>query len=159
MPTITVSAHDFMSRLTEGSKERSFPWFLPDSLVAVIVAAENFLITEPDPAAAVVGALNVFNQRPRSQYKQSDYKFLRQIAAEYGFDMWVDGDFMNFRFLLPRVPRPMSSCLGRVAGGVLTEAHEHRRARGRHPQGLDPEILRPSSPSRPAGTATPSASG
>jgi phage protein D len=106
MPTMTISAHDYMARLTEGSKERSFPWFLPDSVIAVIVAAENFLITEPDPAAAVVGALNVFNQEPRSQYKQSDYKFLRQIAAEYGFDMWVDGDFMNFRFLLPELPPP-----------------------------------------------------
>jgi phage protein D len=106
MPTITISAHDYMFRLTEGSKERSFPWFLPDSVIAVIVAAENFLITEPDPAAAIVGALNVFNQEPRSQYKQSDYKFLRQIAAEYGFDMWVDGDFMNFRFLLAGLPAP-----------------------------------------------------
>ena len=106
MPTITISAHDYMARLTEGTKERSFPWFLPDSLIAVIVAGENFLITEPDPAAAAVGALNVFNQEPRSQYKQSDYKFLRQIAAEYGFDMWVDGDFMNFRFLLPELPPP-----------------------------------------------------
>jgi phage protein D len=106
MPTVTISAHDFMFRLTEGTKERSFPWFLPDSLVAVIVAAENFLLTEPDPAAAVVGSLNVFNQEPRSQYKQSDYKFLRQIAAEYGFDMWVDGDFMNFKLLLPGLPPP-----------------------------------------------------
>jgi phage protein D len=106
MPTITISAHDYLARLTEGSKERSFPWFLPDSVIAVIVAAENFLITEPDPAAAAVGALNVFNQQPRSQYKQSDYKFLRQIAAEYGFDMWVDGDAMNFRFLLPELPPP-----------------------------------------------------
>jgi hypothetical protein len=106
MPTVTISAHDFMERLTHGVKQRAFPWFLPDSLVAVIVAAENFLITEPDPAAAVVGALNVFEQRPRYQYKQSDYKFLHRIAAEYGFDMWVDGDFMNFRFLLPGLPPP-----------------------------------------------------
>lgn len=106
MPSIAISGHDFMFRLTAGSKERSFPWFLPDSLIAVIVAAENFLLTEPDPAAAVVGVLNVFNQEPRSQYKQSDYKLLRQIATEYGFDMWVDGDFMNFRFLLPGLPPP-----------------------------------------------------
>jgi uncharacterized protein len=106
MPTITISAHDYMFRLTEGSKERSFPWFLPDSVIAVIVAGESFLITEPDRAAAVVGALNVFNHRPRSQYKQSDYDFLRQMAAEYGFDMWVDGDFMNFRFLLSELPPP-----------------------------------------------------
>ena len=106
MPTVTISAHDFMFRLTEGNKQRAFPWYLPDSLVAVIVAAENFLITEPDPAAALVGSLNIFNKRPRYQYKQSDFKFLRQIAAEYGFDMWVDGDFMNFKFLLPQLPPP-----------------------------------------------------
>lgn len=104
MPTVTVSAHDFMSRLMEGSKERAFPWYLPDSVIATIVAGENFLITEPDPAAAIVGSLNLFNQRPRYQYKQSDYKFLRQIASEYGFEMWVDGDFMNFKFLLPQLP-------------------------------------------------------
>jgi phage protein D len=106
MPTITISAHDYMLRLTEGTKQRAFPWFLPDSVVAVIVAAENFLITEPDPVSAVAGALNVFNQRPRYQYKVSDYRFLRAMAAEYGFDMWVDGDFMNFKFLRPGVPPP-----------------------------------------------------
>jgi phage protein D len=106
MPTMTISAHDFMLRLTEGTKSRAFPWYLPDSVVAVIVAAENFLITEPDPAAAITGALNVFNQRPRYQFKKSDYKFLKAMAAEYGFDMWVDGDFMNFRFLMPGVPQP-----------------------------------------------------
>lgn len=106
MPTVAVIAHDFMERLTKGVKQRAFPWFLPDSLIAVIVAAENFLITEPDPLSAVVGALNVFDQRPRYQYKQSDYKFLRRIAAEYGFDMWVDGDFMNFKFLIRELPAP-----------------------------------------------------
>jgi len=106
MPTVTASAHDFMFRLTEGTKQRAFPWYLPDSVIAGIVAGENFLITEPDPLSAAVGALNVFNQRPRSQYKQSDYQFLRAIAAEYGFDLWVDGDFLNFRLLLPGVPRP-----------------------------------------------------
>lgn len=106
MPTVGISAHDYMHRLTEGVKQRAFPWFLPDSLIAVIVAAENFLITEPDPISAVVGALNVFDRRPRYQYKQSDYKFLRRIAAEYGFDMWVDGDFMNFKFLVPELPPP-----------------------------------------------------
>jgi phage protein D len=106
MPTMGVSAHDFMFRLTKGTKQRAFPWYLPDSLVAVIVAAENFLITEPDPAAAAVGALNIFNQRPRYQYKKSDYDFLKGMAREYGFDMWVEDDFMNFKFLLPGVPEP-----------------------------------------------------
>ncbi len=105
MPTVTISAHNFMFRLTEGTKQRAFPWYLPDSVIAAIVAAENFLITDPDPAAAV-GALNLINQRPRYQYKKSDYRFLRGIAAEYGFDMWVDGDFMNFKFSLPGLPPP-----------------------------------------------------
>jgi len=106
MPSITIAAHDYMFRLTQGTKERAFPWYLPDSLIAVIVAAENFLITDPDPAAAVVGALNVFNQRPRAQYKQTDFELMRQIATQYGFDMWVDGDVMNFKFLLPGLPGP-----------------------------------------------------
>lgn len=106
MPTLTISAHNFMFRLTEGTKQRGFPWYLPDSVIAAIVAAENFLITEPDPASAAVGALNLLNQRPRYQYKKSDYRFLRGIAAEYGFDMWVDGDFMKFKFSLPGLPPP-----------------------------------------------------
>jgi phage protein D len=106
MPSVTIAAHDYMFRLTQGTKERAFPWYLPDSLIAVIVAAENFLITDPDPAAAVVGALNVFNQRPRAQYKQTDFELMRQIATQYGFDMWVDGDVMNFKFLLPGLPGP-----------------------------------------------------
>ena len=106
MPTVTISAHNFMARLTKGTKQRAFPWYLPDSVIAAIVAAENFLITEPDPAAAAVGALNLVNQRPRYQYKKSDYRFLRGIAAEYGFDMWVDGDFMNFKFAQPGLPPP-----------------------------------------------------
>src|SRR5947207_827810 len=76
MPTVTISAHNFMLRLTEGEKTRAFPWYLPDSVIAAIVAAENFLITEPDPAAAAVGALNLFKQPPRYQYKQNHYRFL-----------------------------------------------------------------------------------
>jgi uncharacterized protein len=106
MPTLVVSAHDFMQRLTKGVKTRAFPYYLPDSVIAAIVAAENFLLPFPDPAAGALGALNVFHQRPRSQYKQSDFELLRQIAAEYGFEMWVDGRVFHFRLLLPRLPPP-----------------------------------------------------
>lgn len=106
MPTVTISAHDFMFRLTKGTKTRSFPWFLPDSVIVGIVAGENFLIPQPDVAAAALGALNVFNHRPRSQHNTSDQEFLSRLAAEYGFDIWVDGDVMNFRYLLPQMPPP-----------------------------------------------------
>jgi phage protein D len=106
MPTIVVSAHDFLERLTKGAKDRSFPYYLPDSVIAAIVAAENFLLADPDPAAAAVSALNVLNQRPRSQHKKSDYDFLREIAAEYGFDMWVEDHVFHFKLLLRGLPPP-----------------------------------------------------
>ena len=110
MPTVSVVAHNFMKRLQDGTKKRSFPWYLPDALIAAIVAAENLLLTVPDPAAFGLSALGLFNQRPRSQNKgragKSDYDFLREIAAEYGFDMWVDGNFMNFKFLIREQPPP-----------------------------------------------------
>ncbi len=106
MPLLAVSAHDFMQRLTKGTKERSFPYYLPDSVIAAIVAAENFLLADPDPAAAGLSALNVLNQRPRSQHKKSDYDFLREIAAEYGFDMWVEGHVFHFKLLLRELPPP-----------------------------------------------------
>lgn len=106
MPVLLVSAHDATSRLGEGSKERGFPFYLTDSVIASIVAAENGLIALPDVAASLATGLGVFNKRPRFQHKQSDYAFLRRIAAEYGFDMWVDGLFLNFRLSLPRLPAP-----------------------------------------------------
>jgi phage protein D len=106
MPVIVVSAHDFLQRLAKGTKERSFPYYLPDSVIAAIVAAENFLLADPDPAAAALSAVNILNQRPRSQFKKSDYDFLREIAAEYGFDMWVEGHVFHFRLLLRGQPPP-----------------------------------------------------
>jgi uncharacterized protein len=106
MPTILLSAHDATRRLSEGTKQRGFPYYVTDSVIATIVAAENQLIALPDAAAALVTGLGAFNERPRFQHKQSDYDFLRRIAAEYGFDMWIDGDFLNFRLSLPGLPAP-----------------------------------------------------
>lgn len=106
MPTLAVSALGRLQRLHEGTKQRGFPYYLPDSVIATIVAAEHQLISVPDAAATVASVLNAINQRPRFQHKRSDHDFLRAIAAEYGFDMWVDGDFLNFRLLLAGLPGP-----------------------------------------------------
>ena len=106
MPTISISSHDFMHRFQEGRKDRTFPWYLPDALVASIASLENFLLPDPDPAAYAASALNMLNQRPRNQHKQSDYDLLRAIAAEYGFDMWVDGSVFHLRLSLPGLPPP-----------------------------------------------------
>jgi uncharacterized protein len=102
--TLTVSALGHLERLRKGTKQRGFPAQLPDSIIATIVAAENQLLSIPDAAATVVSALG--NERPRFQHKQNDETFLRSIAAEYGFDMWVDGDFLNFRLPVPQLPPP-----------------------------------------------------
>lgn len=106
MPSLTVSAHDFMSRLNRGTKTRGFSYELTDSVIAAIVAAEHGLVALPDVAAASASALALLDERPRYQFKQSDHDFLRAIAAEWGFDMWVDGDFLNFKLLLPMLPPP-----------------------------------------------------
>jgi phage protein D len=111
IPTISISALDFGHRMTEGTKNRGFPYYLPDSVVAAIVAAENQLLMMPDPGAlAVTGAVAVlgyFNKKPtRWQHRQSDNDFLRKIAAEYGFDLWVDGRVLNMRLPLPGLPVP-----------------------------------------------------
>jgi phage protein D len=111
MPTITVSAHDFLQRLTVGTKNRTFPYFLPDSLIAGIVAAENQLLLIPDPiTSATTGAMAVlgaFNKRPkRVQDRKSDFDFLKKMAAEYGIDLWVEGRVLNFKLQVPFLPRP-----------------------------------------------------
>ena len=64
MPTIKVVAHDFLQRLTHGTKNRAFyipiptvgNFPLPDEISASIVAGTNLLIPYPDP---VSGALSV----------------------------------------------------------------------------------------------------
>jgi phage protein D len=106
MPSLSVSALGRLQRLDEGTKQRGFPYYLPDSVIATIIAAEHQLIALPDAAASVAGALNMINQRPRFQHKRSDHQFLRAIAAEYGIDMWVEGDQLNFRLLLVGLPAP-----------------------------------------------------
>ncbi|MFF0739586.1 phage late control D family protein [Streptomyces sp. NPDC004111] len=107
LPELLLSAHDATSRLSAGSRERGFPHYLTDSAVAALVAAENGLLKTPDPeSAALTGAAALLTRRPRFQHKESDYDFLRRIAAEYGFDLWVDGDFLNLRMSRPRLPAP-----------------------------------------------------
>jgi len=105
MPTVLVSAHDATRRMASGTKQRAFPYYLTDSVIATIVAAENQLVTRPDVAASLMTGLGAFAERPRYQ-QQSDYDFLRAIAAEYGFDMWVDGDVFNFKLSLLGLPAP-----------------------------------------------------
>ena len=59
MPTIQVTAHDFLQRLTHGKVDRAFAistpkvahFPLPDVAVAAVVSASNLLIPYPIPSA------------------------------------------------------------------------------------------------------------
>jgi uncharacterized protein len=104
MPTLTVTAHDATRRLSAGRKQRAFPYYVTDAGIAAIVAFENGLVPRSDLATVAVGGLGIFTEQPRYQHKQSDYELLREIAAEYGFDLWVDGEFLNFRLPLRELP-------------------------------------------------------
>jgi phage protein D len=103
MPTIALTALDATHRLSASRKERGFPANITDAAIATIVAAENHLIALPDPSAGRIGREE---PRPRFQHKQSDHQFLQAIAAEHGFEMWVEGNFLNFRLLYPHLPAP-----------------------------------------------------
>jgi len=123
MPTIRVSAQDFLNRLTHGTKERAFclkiPSFgninLPDPIVASLVSATNLLIPESDPVGGALSALltlATFLKFPpidtpvRRQEKETDFDFLTRIATENGFEMFIDhtsnpkGRVLKFQFLI-----------------------------------------------------------
>ncbi len=134
MPTMTVVAHDYLHRLTEGKYARGFG-FLPDFLIASILSAENLLIPLIDPAviagSTAIAVLNlIFKGTGRKQAGQSDLELLEGIAATYDAEFWVDGNVLYIsRFLKEYTPRltltwgeslldfsPQVSTIGQVVG-------------------------------------------
>ena len=109
MPTLRLIAHDYLHRLGEGEYARGFGP-LPDFLIAAILSAENLLLPAIDPtvaaastAIAVVNA--IFSGTGRKQVEQSDLDFMKEIAATYDADFWVEGDILYFsRFFKEYTP-------------------------------------------------------
>jgi hypothetical protein len=108
---------------------------LPDAIIAAILSAENLLLPAIDPiiatastAIAVVNA--IFSGTGRKQKGQSDLDFMKEIAATYDADFWVEGDVLFFsRFFREYTPAvtlkwgeslldfaPRVSTVGQVAG-------------------------------------------
>jgi len=110
MPTLTVVAHDFMQRLTVGTKDRDFgiriPHYgirpLPDFGVVSMISATNLLIPHPDLIGSAISfllyAMEIYSaSNPkemekliRRQQSQSDFEFLTQVAKENGWEMYID---------------------------------------------------------------------
>ena len=110
MPTMSIIAHDYMHRMSEGKYARGFGP-LPDAVIAAILSAENFLVPLIDPAviagSAAVAAVNfVFNGTGRKQKGESDLDLMKEIAATYDSDFWVDGDFLYFSRFMPKEYTP-----------------------------------------------------
>lgn len=124
IPTITVIAHDFLQRLTTGTKDRTFAlsipcigkFPLPDPQVAMLVSGTNLLIPAVDPAGAALSFLTLLiayaidpltaAQGIRIQRGQSDFDFLSMLAKENGWEMYIDhtlepkGYVLKFQFLI-----------------------------------------------------------
>jgi uncharacterized protein len=124
VPTVTIIAHDFLQRLTHGTKDREFAislpcigkFPLPDPLVADLVAFTNLLIPMVDPAGAALSFLTLLiayavdpieaKKGIRIQQKQSDFDFLAGLAKENGWEMYIDhtvaprGRVLKFQFLI-----------------------------------------------------------
>jgi uncharacterized protein len=123
MPTLTVVAHDFLQRLTIGSKDRGFMlnlpsighFPLPDALVTSMVAAGHLLVPLNDPVGAALSfftLLLAYSVSPLEAKKGvrlqsgSDFDFLTGIARENGWEMYIDhsaepqGSVLRFQFLV-----------------------------------------------------------
>lgn len=124
MPTIKVTAQDFLQRLTRGTKDRAFRisipsignFPLPDPAVAALVSATNLLIPDLDPVGGALSTLMTLAayittpqgaQLPiRRQESTSDFDFLTEISRVNGWEMYVDhtaqprGYRLKFQFLI-----------------------------------------------------------
>jgi uncharacterized protein len=136
MPAITVVAHDFLQRLTTGTKDRGFlldiptigQFPIPDPVVTSMVSATNLLIPVNDPVGAALSFLTLllsFAANPdearrgvRMQRAQSDFDFLSVVAKENGWDMFIDhtvapqGFSLRFQFPLSELTPSVSLTWG-----------------------------------------------
>ena len=129
MPTIKITAHDFLQRLTKGTKDRGFVisipsvgnFPLPDVAVASLISAENLLIPGLDPVGGVLSVLMnlatyvaVGQTGVERQHEASDFDFLTQLARRNGWEMFIDhtaeprGYVLRFKFLLSELSPSVS---------------------------------------------------
>ena len=110
MPTMTLVAHDYLHRLSEGSYARGFGP-LPDFIIAMILSGENLLLPFVEPtiigASTAMAAVNIiFKGAGRKQKGQTHLELLTEIADTYDAEFHVEGDVLYLtRFLKEYAPR------------------------------------------------------
>lgn len=138
VPSMTIVAHDRLHRLAEGKSARGFG-AIPDAMIARILAVENLLVPLIDPtldaASTALAVVNeIFGGAGRKQKAQSDLELLKELAATYDADFWVEGDALFVARFFPKeyTPRltlrweeslldfaPTVSTVGAVAGAAM----------------------------------------
>ena len=98
MPTMTLVAHDYLHRLSQGSYARGFGP-LPEFLIISILSVENRLIPLIEPAVrdaslALTAANVIFNGTGKKQKGQSHLELLTKLAATFDAEFSVEGDFL-----------------------------------------------------------------
>jgi phage protein D len=138
MPTIRITAQDFLHRLTQGKTDKAFNigipsignYPLPDVAVASLVAAKNLLIPDPDPVGAALSVLvavataaaasdpSSAQKGVKSHERKSDFDILSTIAKENGWDVFIDhtqspkGRVLKFQFLVQQYTPSLSLAWG-----------------------------------------------
>ena len=123
IPTMNVVAHDFMQRMTTGTKDRAFAaeipcigrFPLPDSTIAKQVSDSNQLVPLIDPAGAAIAFLTLLmsyamdpidaKNTIRFQRGESDFNLLTALAQQNGWELFIDHTLeprgFVLRFLFP----------------------------------------------------------
>jgi hypothetical protein len=109
-PSMTLVAHDFLHRLSEGSYARGFGP-LPDFIIASILGLENLLVAMVEPtitaASTAIAVVNfIFAGTGTKQKGQSHLELLTEIANRYDSEFHVEGDVLYItRFMKEYSPR------------------------------------------------------
>jgi phage protein D len=109
MPTMTITAHDFLQRTQRGTVSRGFGP-LPDAAIISILSLENGLLPLIDPSMIPLDVLNTIGNflfgTSTKQSAQSDFDLLTQIAARYDMEVSVDHHKLYLiRFIKEYSPR------------------------------------------------------
>ena len=120
MPTLTITAHDFLQRLTRGSWTRGFGR-LPDAAIISILAVENGLIPMIDPWIVPLDTLNtignfLFATSPK-EYRQTDLQLLKSTAERYDMEISVQ----DYTLLVTRFIKEYTARLTLTYGQSLME--------------------------------------
>jgi hypothetical protein len=109
MPTLTVTAHDYLQRTMNGTASRAFGP-LPDAAVVAILGVENGLLPLLDPYMIPLDVINTIGNflfgTGTKQVHQSDFDLLKQIAERYDLEISVEGNILYLSRFIDREYSP-----------------------------------------------------